>query len=132
TSERIRVLLNSTAVGIELDPGARAIKGICVAREGHTATFTGATFYVLAQGGVETARCLLNIQAEHPRLFGGATTSLGRHYMGHLSGSIASIHFFKPDTARYFTNVEGTKSFARRRLTLTSNNQRLHHLPNVS
>lgn len=132
TSKLLKVFLDATAVGIGLDPDGRAIKGICVARKERTVTFTGANFYVLAQGGVETARLLLNVQATHPRAFGGAATNLGRNYMGHLSGSLASIRFFNPDMARYFAHVEGPKSFARRRFTLSSNSQRIHQLPNVS
>jgi hypothetical protein len=114
------------------EAGGRAVKHICVAREGSKATFGGANFYVLALGGIETARFLLNIQTKHPRLFNGLATKLGRNYMGHLSGSIASIRFYNPGTARAFLNVEGVRSFARRRLTLSPERQRLNHLPNVS
>jgi choline dehydrogenase-like flavoprotein len=131
-SDRIKIVLNATAIGVDLSREGRGIEGIRVAHEGRMATFRGATFYVLAQGGIETARFLLNVQAEHPRLFGGARTHLGRHYMGHLSGSIATIRFYDPATAYYFDNVSGLKSFARRRLTITQETQRRYGLPNVS
>ncbi len=52
--------------------------------------------------------------------------------MGHLSGSIASIRFFKPETVYRFANIEGSRSFGRRRLRLSSASQREHRLPNIA
>lgn len=127
----IKILLNATVVGIDVVPGTQVIRGLHVEREGRKATFRGATYYVLAMGGIETARLLMNVQTMHTRLFGGCTGPLGRNYMGHLSGSIACIHFFKPDIARKFANIEGRRSFGRRRLALTSGSQREHRLPNI-
>jgi choline dehydrogenase-like flavoprotein len=131
TSDRLKVLLNATATGLELEPGGQVVKSVRVAREGRNTIFGGATFYVLAQGGIETARFLLNVQTEHPLLFGGTNSKLGRNYMGHFGGSIARIHFFNPGTARLFHNLHGVKSFARRRLSLSTERQKTHHLPNI-
>jgi len=130
TTEGITVLLDATVVGAEITPGDQKIAGVHVAREGRRTTFTGARYFVLALGGVETARLLLNVQAEYPRLSGSG--HLGRNYMGHMSGVIASIQFNDPNSARYFANYENVRSFGRRRFTITKDCQLLNRLPNIA
>ncbi len=132
TSDRIMVLLNATVVSIDVETGSPAVKGLEVAREGQRAKFDGARNYILALGGVETARLLLNVQSEHPELFGGSSSALGRYYMGHISGSFADIKFRDPNFAEHFLNIKSRRSFARRRLTLSANMQLQRELPNVA
>ncbi len=132
SSDRIMILLNATVVGLNVDSGAQVIKGIQVAREGQVKEFNGARDYVLALGGIETTRLLLNVQREHPQLFGGAAGALGRYYMGHISGSFADIRFYNPDQIGHFSNRKGEQSFARRRLTLSAEAQTKHQLSNVA
>lgn len=132
SSNRIVVLLNATVIGMCVEAGADALKGLRVAREGHTAEFTGANDYVLSAGGVETARLLLNVQREHPQLFGGEVGALGRYYMGHIGAAFAKIRFYNPETASYFDNYKGGFSFGRRRLTLSAKTLLENKLPNMA
>lgn len=76
---------------------------------------------VLACGGLETTRQLLSAQAMQPDLFGGPHGPLGRYYMGHLTGSIATITFNDAGLARGFSyaRTPGLTSPYRRRFTLT-------------
>ncbi len=76
---------------------------------------------VLACGGLETTRQMLLAQATQPDLFGRAGGPLGRYYMGHLTGSIATITFKTPGVAHGFayTNTSEHTSPYRRRLVLT-------------
>src|SRR5262249_5653506 len=77
-NSRVTVVLNATVIGFDLQPGARAINGVRLASQGREPKiFRGATYYVLAMGGVETARLLLNVQSEHSLLFGGTSGPLG-------------------------------------------------------
>jgi glycosyltransferase involved in cell wall biosynthesis/choline dehydrogenase-like flavoprotein len=131
-SDRIVVLLNGTVIGIDWQRGAPAIKGIKIAREGRSINFRGARDYILAMGGIETARLLLNMQKEHPLLFGGEAGPLGRYYMGHLSGSIANLRLNIPTEIALFDNLKGVKSFARRRLSLSPETQLQNRLPNIA
>ena len=48
SSDRIVILLNATVVGVDFEFGARAIKGIRVAREGQRTEFNGARDYVFS------------------------------------------------------------------------------------
>jgi hypothetical protein len=75
-------------------------------------------------GGVETTRLLLATQQRWPNHFGGVDGVLGRYYMGHISGKIASIVFDRADDIKDLDfTLDGTGSFYRRRLMLTTEAQ---------
>lgn len=75
---------------------------------------------VLACGGLETTRLLLLEQAAHSPAFRGLSESLGRYYMGHLTGAVAEVVFRDPENCRAFGYRTGSgQSPYRRRLTLT-------------
>lgn len=129
---RLTVVLDATVVDLALQEESDAVDGALVASPSQRFVFRSAKSFVLALGGVETARLLLNVQSRHPRLFGGTEGDLGRHYMGHLSGSIADIQFRDPQLAQAFDYRRGTSSFLRRRLTLDPAAQKADELPNIS
>jgi hypothetical protein len=129
---RLTVVLNATVVDVQINTSSDAVNGLLIAGGSDRVVFRQAKFFVLALGGVETTRLLLNVQSRFPRLFGGAEGSLGRYYMGHLSGSIADIRFGNPSVALAFHYLRGRGSFARRRLTIGPAVQMANRLPNVS
>lgn len=72
---------------------------------------------VLTSGGLGALKLLLLLQRDHPALFSDA---LGRGYMGHLTGTIATIAPTNPaDVAAFTTRPLGHDVFARRRLRPT-------------
>lgn len=76
---------------------------------------------VLACGGLGALRLLLLAQRSAPALFGGAEGALGRAYMGHLTGSIASIALHNADDAQAFAcRMLEHGVYARRRLRPTA------------
>jgi hypothetical protein len=87
--------------------------------------------YVLACGGLETARLLLNAQDKRTGLFGGAEGPLGRFYMGHMSGEVARIRFADPKSARYFAYRTIPGGSYRRRIAFSRTALQTHRLPNV-
>ncbi len=86
-----------------------------------------ADFYVLAAGGIETARLLLWFFESHSQR---APAWTGRGYMGHLKGQIAHV---RPDPALFeFLDYHRTPScYVRRRLTLPPEDLE-NGLPNLS
>lgn len=119
-SPHVRLLLDSTCVDIDLDPDSEQIHGVTVATgPADTRLEIRAERYVLACGGLESTRLLLNANARHNDRLGNRSGMLGRHYMGHISGKIASVRFHA-DPARtvwhYERDAEGF--YARRRLTV--------------
>ncbi len=89
--------------------------------------------FVLAGGGVGTTRIMLGHQQQRPLAFGGKQGALGRFYMGHLSGKIASIMLDTPDEAGHFDFFRAADGiYARRRLVLDAETQLKEKLLNVS
>ena len=80
---------------------------------------------------VETTRLLLWFQQKYTSHFGGVDGPLGRFYMGHLSGKIASLQLEKPESFKdldFFRDETG--SFYRRRFLLTEETQIANKLLN--
>ncbi len=129
----ISVYLNSTVVELQLDQDGERLNAITVARrDGPRVTFSNANVFVLACGGLETARILLNEQARHPLLFGGVYGPLGRYYMGHLSGRVAEIVYRSRDVARQFGYQRDGKHVFRRKFTISPHELTSKCLPNIS
>ncbi|MCC6919898.1 MAG: GMC family oxidoreductase [Alphaproteobacteria bacterium] len=115
---RIRVCNDATVLKVIVDGGA--VSGLELAG-GRTVR---ARAYVLAAGGVETARLMLASRTERPALFGGPEGPLGRFYMGHLFGSIADIRFLRAgDDARFDFHKDASGRYVRRRFMLDDDTQ---------
>lgn len=131
-SRLIRTYLGATATGMRFGPDERLAALEVRTRDGRDGLVRARAF-VLACGGVETARLLLAVQAENPGLFGGAGGPLGRYYMGHLSGAIAEIRFSNRRLDRSFGFfLADDIAYARRRITASAAHQQRASLPNVS
>lgn len=86
--------------------------------------------FVLASGGLGALKLLLLLQRDQPHLFGD---SLGRGYMGHLTGSIATIAPRDPGDARAFAaRPLGDGIYARRRLRPTPETIARDRLVNIA
>jgi len=131
----IRLLLDSTCVAIDLDPHSEQVRGVVVAsgETGAARVRIQAERFVLACGGLEVARLLLNANTRHDNRLGNRSDMLGRHYMGHISGKIASVRFHA-DPARtiYHFERDAQGFYARRRLTAPASVQRQHGLLNTA
>ncbi|MFN3746395.1 MAG: GMC oxidoreductase [Hyphomicrobiaceae bacterium] len=130
-SQAITVCLNSPVVALDLGVEGKRVEGVTVKNHGRTVTFRPPRV-VLAGGGLRTTQLLLATQRSWPSQFGGADGSLGRYYMGHLTGWISSIRFNDPADARYFKPqaVAGAKS-VQRRFTFTREVQLSERLRNI-
>ncbi|MFL9877358.1 aldo/keto reductase [Herbaspirillum rhizosphaerae] len=131
-SPNIHVLFDATVTGLRLDDREQQISALQVHHK-MMPIDVRARRYVLAGGGLETTRLLLATQQRHPSLFGGIGGPLGRYYMGHIFGSIASIALNQPDDFSDLDFSEDeTGTYVRRRFTLSEEAQRRHHLLNTS
>jgi choline dehydrogenase-like flavoprotein len=135
-SSRIHISLESTVTGMNLIPDAQQIESLIV----HTprgVVAVKAHKFIFAMGGVETTRVLLNMQRQYPAAFGGVDGPLGRYYMGHISGKIASIVFDDPKTIADLDfmldpHLAGPPAFIRRRFMLTTQAQLEHKVLNTA
>lgn len=120
-----------TVVGLVLSESRRSVEALRVVGPDGPGVLN-ARRIVLACGGLETTRLLLLAQKEHPDLFGGESGALGRYYMGHLSGRIASLALARPNDARQLDFFTDGGAFARRRLALSRERLQEEGLQNIS
>ena len=131
-SDRIKLSLNSTVTDLNLSADRRRVESLAVSTpEG--ACIVRARRIVLALGGVETTRLLLSVQQHWPGHFGGVNGPLGRYYMGHISGKIASIVFNDPDLINDLDfKLDESGAYHRRRFMLTADAQLQHKVLNTA
>jgi choline dehydrogenase-like flavoprotein len=78
-----------------------------------------AHLFVLACGGIGTTRLLLAHQRDEPLAFGGKEGALGRYYMGHISGKIATLVLSSPEDVHHLDFFQTSdRTHVRRRLTV--------------
>lgn len=131
-SEKIRISLNTTVTAINLSADGTSVETLSVTTPQGPQTIRAKRF-VLAMGGVETTRILMATQQAWTTHFGGVDGPLGRYYMGHISGKIASIAFERPaDIADLDFVLDGSGAFYRRRLMLTTEAQLEHKVLNTA
>jgi len=131
-SEAIALCLNSTVTELQLNPDGTAVEALRVATP-QGMRRVRARRVVLAMGGVETTRLLLHTQRQWPTLFGGTDGPLGRFYMGHISGKIASIQMEDRGSIEDLDfKLDSCGAYFRRRFALTAEMQMAHGLLNTA
>ena len=132
----ITVLCDATVTDIDIDndpdTDATGVTALRVLHDGRTIDVR-ARDYVLACGGLETTRLLLSVQRRHPQLFGGTDGALGRFYMGHLQGSIATIQLADPADIRDLDlDLDENGVYVRRRFSFSDRALRERRILNTS
>lgn len=130
-STRVTVLLGATVAELQLTEDGRRVSALTVA-DANRRVRVAPQRVVLACGGLETTRLLLQAQQDRPHLFGGRAGVLGRGYMGHVSGKIANLVLADPSAARVHDFFLDQGVFARRRLTLKPEAQMREQLLNIA
>ncbi len=132
-SSALRVVLGLTCVGIECPPGSRRAERLsCRTSTGKSVTVR-AEHFVVAAGGLESTRLLMNSKSPAGGQLGNHSGHLGRWYMAHLEGVVAEIVFSTPPKAtsfRYERDVDGV--YVRRRITFTPEFLQQERLPNIA
>ncbi|MDO9316056.1 MAG: GMC family oxidoreductase [Burkholderiaceae bacterium] len=129
-SRTVRVLMEAVAVDLRTDEAGGQITAIDVKRSGASGGHGGSGFVVrprevvLAGGGLETTRLLMTSRQGERRGIGGASGWLGRGYMSHVHGVIATLKFHttQPVVSGYEQDADGV--FVRRRLCVSERTQR--------
>lgn len=122
---------NTSVRQLVLAPDQRSVAALEVSvRGGPSSLMPVSGPVVLACGGVQTTRLLLELQERRTGLMGGADGPLGRTYMGHLSGRIADIQFDNARDAALFGYSPVPGGARRRRITLSADLLEREALPN--
>jgi choline dehydrogenase-like flavoprotein len=133
SSERIRLSINATVIGMNFSTDGMRVESLDVSTPLGPRQVRARRF-VLAMGGVETTRFLLNVQQKCPVHFGGIDGPLGRYYMGHISGKITDIVFDRPrDMEELDFKLDASAgAFYRRRFMLSAETQLRHRVLNTA
>jgi choline dehydrogenase-like flavoprotein len=133
SAKNLRVLLNATCSHISLLPGDDTIDNVAVrTAPGQPGFRVKARVYILAGGGLEVTRLLLASNDTRADGIGNQSGLLGRFYMGHISGSIARVHFRgDPNLTIYNFERDRDGIYCRRRFWIDPVAQKEHHLLNT-
>jgi len=129
-SANVRVLLNARCVRLNRAPGAGRIASIEIAdRDGKRRTVEAQVF-VLATGGIEVPRLLLNSDRDGPGL-GNSHDLLGRYYACHFENTLGRLVAARGPVAFDFEKTRDGV-YCRRKLQFSAPAQREHHLLNMA
>jgi len=134
TSRGVRVLMEAVAVELLTDAAGGRVTGVAVK---HAAGAGGKGFtirpreVVLTGGGLETTRLLMTSRQGQQQGIGASAGWLGRGYMSHVHGVIATLKFnaSQPVISGYEQDSGGV--FVRRRLWVSEKTQRELELLNT-
>ncbi|MEM5310486.1 GMC family oxidoreductase [Paraburkholderia sp. JHI869] len=135
---RVRVLQHANLCRLPMLAGTTRRVGAAQVRVVGGATFeVAARAYVLATGGLEVPRLLLNNPGPSGRGLGNAHDVVGRYYMSHLAGTIGTMDLAAAQSVWHGYEVSEEGIYCRRRLALRPEQQaalrasnfiaRLHH-----
>lgn len=130
-ADNLRVVLHAPVVELHASTDGTRIESVEVA------TFAGRRFHVRAQtivlagGGLETTRLLLASRRVHQGGIGNHSDWLGRGYMSHIHGVIASITFTSGQDVMFGYEADPHGVFCRRRIGFSEAAQRRHELLNL-
>jgi choline dehydrogenase-like flavoprotein len=141
-AQEVRVFLHANVTSLALSPGADAVESLTARTLGGRRLTVRASHFVLATGGLETARLLLANRDIMPQGIGNDRDVVGRYYMCHFAGSVGTLRFNRSGAGvwhGYDRTPDGI--YCRRRLALSTETQRrlgignfiarLHH-PRIS
>ncbi len=132
-SPRVHLLARANCTGIRLAPSGRAVAGLDVVTADGLLRRVEADRFVLAGGGLETTRLLLNSDDVMANGIGNGGDQLGRCYMSHLCATAATVSFPAGGgevLSDYARDAEGI--YVRRRLWVTAGAQRRGRLLNTT
>ncbi|CAE6766944.1 MAG: GMC family oxidoreductase [Nitrospira sp.] len=130
-AEQVRVMLHAPVVELQASSDGTRIESVQVA------TFAGRRFQVrariivLAGGGLETTRLLLASRRVYRDGIGNHSDWLGRGYMSHIHGVIASITLTAGQEVMFGYEADPQGVFCRRRIGFSEAAQRRHELLNL-
>lgn len=127
----LRVLLNAPCVELLSQADGTRIASAVAAPERDRKFHVKARAYILAVGGLETARLLLASCRVHARGLGNTFDNVGRYYMTHLYGSPATVRYRgNPKAIRAAYLRDKDRIYVRHMLTVRPQIQRERRLMN--
>ncbi|MDB4976795.1 MAG: choline dehydrogenase-like flavoprotein [Myxococcaceae bacterium] len=134
SSRRIRVLTHALVTELVLDAGnTRVERALVASAPGKPLLVVQADLFVLAGGGLETARLLLASNSSRPRGLGNGSEHVGRHYLTHPVSEVGVLTV-APELAQRLCSFEQSRDgvYTRRLLSLSERTREEHGLLNLN
>jgi len=132
-AKNILVVDHATCTEVNFEHSEDEVSSITLkAPNGHVYSVK-ANAYVLACGGLETTRLLLNSDRVHKGGVGNHSGKLGHYYMGHISGKISRVKFTTESEKTVYgfeKDMEGI--YCKRRFTISEDVQKKENLLNFA
>jgi choline dehydrogenase-like flavoprotein len=123
-SRSLGLVLGRVASGLDVDNTGNLVRSLTFNGGASPHARLNARSFVLACGGLQTTRILLELQRNSPQRFGGDEGPLGRYYMGHLTGKIATVALHNPaDVAHFDYALDQDHHWIRRRFSISQSAQ---------
>jgi choline dehydrogenase-like flavoprotein len=130
-NHNLQVLLHANLTKIALEESGAQVEHLVMQTLSGRRLIVRAGRYVLATGGLETARLLLTNRDTHSNGLGNEHDVVGRYYMCHLAGTIGAIQFTCPPSAVYRGyRVSPDGVYCRQRFALEEGAQRREGIGN--
>ncbi len=123
-SQKIIHINRSTFSKFIFDDNISSTKSAVFITKNSKTFYVNCKYYVLACGGIENARILLN---SHPKI--NENDLVGRFFMEHIEIPIGDLHFFNKHNFKLYTWTYG-KTKASAEIAMSSEFQRLHSILN--
>ncbi|MGK4924221.1 FAD-dependent oxidoreductase [Bordetella hinzii] len=120
----VRVVQHANLCGLDSGPAGAPVGPAQVRTLAGTAFTVQARHYVLAAGGLETARLLLASPGASGRGLGNAHDVVGRYYMCHVAGTIGEVDLSGASSVWHGYEISDEGVYCRRRLALRAAAQR--------
>ncbi|MEL7471170.1 MAG: GMC oxidoreductase [Pseudomonadota bacterium] len=115
-----------------LDDAGSEVSGLVVAKDGQDHRINPAHRYVLACGGLENARLMLNSQRNCPGFAQGSQGALGRYYQCHFGSRMAELVLQRPSAGRAFNYRRSQSSLLQQRIGVSDGQKAERALLNTS
>lgn len=129
---RLRILTGHTCTGWQQAPDGEVTQTTVLDHQTGQTRGVRAKAHILAAGGVESARLILNSMLQPQGLRPAAADLVGRFYMGHPSGKLAEIQWHGPADETLYGFEWHADTYVRRRLTISAAAQSRHQLQNIA
>ncbi|HZY20735.1 MAG TPA: GMC family oxidoreductase [Ramlibacter sp.] len=128
----VRVLTGAHCTAVRLDEEGRNVRALDVATLSGNRLHVSARAVVLATGGLETARLLLQSDDVVPQGIGNRFDVVGRYYQCHIAGNVGTLTIFgSTRQVRHGYEIAADGVYCRRRLSIDPAMQRRHGLHNM-
>jgi choline dehydrogenase-like flavoprotein len=132
SQENVKLVYDANCTSISLNRSGKTVEKLIVSTLDKNVFHVTSSHYVLAVGGIETARLLLASNDVKDSGVGNENDVVGRYYMCHIAGNVGRLKFSIPiKDIRHGYEISPEGIYCRRRISLVESEQSRRKINNV-